>query len=250
MHGRICFALSLVLLAVSVSAAAAVVTITQTDVKKGNIPGTNGATGFPITIVKPGSYQLGSDLTIPANVDGIEINAPDVTLDLNGFTIHGPVTCIGYGPSLQCSGATSGSGVTSSRENITVRNGVTRGFGAYGVILQGIYSNTVEEIKASQNIGGGISAYGVIWKCTATFNGVGIVAGGSTVKGNVASMNLLDGIEGIQSVVTDNVAVNNGGFGIYGSSSMVTFNTGMFNLQGDVFSGAAGGTNNCSGSPC
>jgi hypothetical protein len=62
---------------------------------------TNGLTGcptgghFPIVICQSGSYRLSGNVTIPdANTDAIHITADNVTLDLNGFAILGPATCI------------------------------------------------------------------------------------------------------------------------------------------------------------
>ena len=45
-------------------------------------------TTFPITINEPGSYVLTSNLIV-ATGNAININADNVTLDLNGHTIHG-----------------------------------------------------------------------------------------------------------------------------------------------------------------
>ena len=53
------------------------------------------AGGFPYVITQSGSYRLSGNLTVPSGVDGIDINADNVTLDLNGFSIVGPVTCNG-----------------------------------------------------------------------------------------------------------------------------------------------------------
>ncbi len=44
--------------------------------------------GFPYIINQPGSYQLTSNLVVPAGTNGIGIAASNVTLDLNGFTIN------------------------------------------------------------------------------------------------------------------------------------------------------------------
>jgi len=46
---------------------------------------------IPLTITTPGSYYLAENLTFPAATSGvvISIEAADVTLDLNGFTIDG-----------------------------------------------------------------------------------------------------------------------------------------------------------------
>ena len=51
------------------------------------------APGYPVTISRPGHYRLSGDLVVPAHADGILITAPDVTLDLNGHTVRGPVRC-------------------------------------------------------------------------------------------------------------------------------------------------------------
>src|SRR3989442_9173749 len=47
----------------------------------------NAAGGFPYTISLAGSYKLSGNLLVPNGVDGIKINASNVTLDLNGFNI-------------------------------------------------------------------------------------------------------------------------------------------------------------------
>jgi len=50
------------------------------------------AGGFPLLITNPGSYRLTSNLTLPdENTIGILVNADDVTIDLNGFAVIGPV---------------------------------------------------------------------------------------------------------------------------------------------------------------
>jgi len=76
------------------------------------------AGGFPYTITQPGSYKLSGNPTVVApNTDGIDINADNVTLDLNEFVISGP----GNGPIV-------GSGISSRKLNITVKNGTVTGF--------------------------------------------------------------------------------------------------------------------------
>ena len=78
----------------------------------------NAAGGFPYRITQPGSYKLSGNLTLPTvNTTGIDILSDNVTLDLNGFTIAGPLPCFACLPG-------SGDGVhTSVRNHITVRNG-------------------------------------------------------------------------------------------------------------------------------
>ena len=55
------------------------------------------AGGFPYVISEPGSYTLSGNLTVPdENTNAIEVEAPDVTVDLNGFAIIGPVKCLSF----------------------------------------------------------------------------------------------------------------------------------------------------------
>ena len=75
--------------------------------------------GFPISINQPGSYRLSGTLTVPAGLNGIEINVDGVTLDLNGFVINGP----GAFPNGSFS-AVAG----TDRQRISVANGGVAGF--------------------------------------------------------------------------------------------------------------------------
>ena len=121
-------------------------------------------TTFPITINESGSYVLTSNLTVTtANVKAININADNVTLDLNGHTIHGF-----YG------GATETGIYAYNRYNIAIKNGIVRGF-CYGIYLfndddhQGA-GHRIEGIQASNNGGYGIYApRSTVTNCTAAF---------------------------------------------------------------------------------
>src|SRR5262245_25013784 len=96
--------------------------------------------GFPFTITQAGSYGLGGNLTVPANIDGIVIAADNVTLDLNGFAILG---------------SGGGSGVSDAgvvHSGITVRNGTVRNF-ATGIEFFHSGLTNVEQIRALQNSG-------------------------------------------------------------------------------------------------
>ena len=65
-----------------------VLLIDQNRAIAGNVtPG--DVAGFPVSITRAGSYRLSGNLTAPAGVNGIEISADGVTLDLNGFSIAG-----------------------------------------------------------------------------------------------------------------------------------------------------------------
>lgn len=82
--------------------------------------------GFPVSINQPGSYRLSGNLTVPAGVNGIEVNADGVTLDLNGFSINGPGT---FPNGLF-------SGVATERQRVNVTNGAITGF-VVGLAMRG-----------------------------------------------------------------------------------------------------------------
>lgn len=108
----------------------ATVLIDQAKALAGNVTAGDAA-GFPITISRPGSYKLMGPLTVPAGVHGIEITSSDVTVDLNGFTVSGPLNCAGSHPNVSCGATVVAAGVAalnSSHERVTVRNGGVRGF--------------------------------------------------------------------------------------------------------------------------
>ena len=90
-------------------AQAQVIAITQAKANAGNV--TPGDTpGFPVTLSRPGSYVLTTNLTVPANKDGINITSYDVTLDLNGFRIHGF--------------SVANNGIVGTLHTATIRNGL------------------------------------------------------------------------------------------------------------------------------
>ena len=210
---------ALFILSTAAHAIDGVILIDQKKALAGNVtPG--DAPGFPVTISTKGSYKLSADLTVPdAYTTGIEITAANVTIDLNGFGIYGPNECTGY-PVSSCSAGGSGSGVTSNAVGTTVRNGVVRGMGNYGVYL---YSGSVvENITASHNGSHGITVFGgAIRNCVAHSNfQAGIMASGgtNTVSGNTSFENRGGGIIAHGStLVTGNSSSRNGSYGLVGS---------------------------------
>ena len=98
---------------------------------------TGDSAGFPVTISSTGSYRLTSDLSnSDANLDGIFVGTHRVSIDLNGFSIIGPVSCIGGGGGLTCSGTGSGKGINAiSYRHVTVVNGTIQGSGNDGAFL-------------------------------------------------------------------------------------------------------------------
>jgi hypothetical protein len=216
---------------------------------------------YPLVINAPGSYVLTQSLVVPANTSAILITASDVTLDLGGFVISGPVVCDGD-PTV-CGPAGTGFGIYTSgaADNTTIRNGTVRGMGLDGVSIgAGIIENVravgnggigisastcvIRDSIALSNGGDGISAFlcAVVNSVAARNGSTGIHAGGP-ILGNVASSNAIDGIssQGTPSgaaAIHDNVAVSNGHTGISGTFSSVVANVSYANGQYGVSGGS------------
>ena len=198
---KVClFAWALVLLSVSTFAVDGVTLISQASV--------NAAGGFPYSITQSGSYKLSSNLTVTTETDAIDINADNVVLDLNGFTIASPCdTCARYGV------------FSSGHQNITIKNGVVTGFG-YGIRLNspspidGLDVNAlVEEVHASNNQNGINIQGGIVRRCTATGNSSGITVNSGVVESNLSSNNLI-GFNVSDVTLTGNSAKHNSSVGL------------------------------------
>jgi hypothetical protein len=234
-----------------------VILIDQSAAMAGNVtPG--DAAGFPVTISRPGSYRLASNLVVPdANTTAIEVTADThgVTIDLNGFSIQGPTVCSGF--PLSCAPTGSGIGVQSdnSSRGVAVRNGTIIGMGSYGLYLPSSAS-TVEDVNAIWNGNGGILVeLGVVQRNIVYKNGgVGIYGGNSVISSNNVIGNRFEGINVNDSVVTNNAMIVNGGLGLsaanagFASNVFSSNNGGFANPQ---FSGPrAIGANICDGTVC
>ncbi len=178
---------------------------------------------IPFTITQPGRYYVTRDLTGVANQSGITIAQSDVTVDLNGFTLHGV--------------ASTGSGVTVSgaRTAITIENGTVRGW------FNGIDAQmaTVSRISGVRAIGNGQGSadgsYGII------------IIGDSTLDDCLVENNKATGILAGNAVVRDCQVTRNGNDGIQtGSGVFLQNNRLKFNHQagGEFFDLRFVGTNN------
>jgi len=178
---------------------------------------------FPIAITQPGSYKLTSNLSVPLAVSAIVISAPNVTLDLNGFTIAGPVTC---SPGGVCSAAqTMDHGVVSTMPNTVIRNGTIKGFQGSGVQIAG--ASMLEDLLVSEN-----ARYGVV--------------GGSDTQVNTlvhhvqATLNKLSGVFLFGAIITDSSASANGQMGFQLNSSTLRDSSATMNTQYGVWCGSHG----------
>ena len=132
-----------------------VVLIDQNRALAGNVT-PNDAPGFPVSITQPGSYRLSGNLTAGPGASGIVILASNVTLDLNGFMISGPLQpCPGF-VCVVLSGVRVPFG--AALKSVTVRNGTIAGFGSQLVIAVDATRTLVEDLilngPAQENIAG------------------------------------------------------------------------------------------------
>lgn len=161
---------------------------------------------FPIVISKSGSYKLRSNITVPdANTTAISVQADNVTIDLNGFSILGP--CTGNPP---CSPTGSGKGIdglTATKFNTTVLNGTVQGMGAAGITLN---NGRVTGVSVVLNGGAGINiTTGTVTGCQSIGNGSdGINA--TVVSNCLSAFNIGNGIAATLGAVTGCVSSGNG----------------------------------------
>ena len=185
---RISFALSFsiaILFSTSAFAADGQILINQATV--------NAAGGFPYKITQPGSYKLSGNLTVLApNSDAIDINADNVTLDLNGFSIIGP-GCSFFFLVYTCEGSPNTVAINSQSSGVAVLNGSITGFSA-GVMLSGM-GGYVSQLRVQRNSTGIQATHAIVAHNNASANNFGIITDASTVTENVANQDAIQGFE-------------------------------------------------------
>ena len=205
---------------------------------------------LPYTISASGSYYLSQNLSI-SGATAITVNADDVTIELNGFTLSGNGT------------GTGAHGIyMNGRNNVEIKNGTVKGFGGTGIYASGstgknhrvigvraigngddgIYvgrnNARVKDCTAEGNVGAGIFVFygSIVTGSTSYGNGAyGIYADtGSTVTGNTARDNNASGIyAGVGCTVTGNTAHGNTSRGIYASSGCTVIGNTAYGNDGD-----------------
>jgi hypothetical protein len=111
------------------------VLITHAKALAGNV--TPGDTkDYPITISRAGSYKLASNLEVTAGKNGIEVNATEVSIDLNGFRMNGRKVAL--------------HGIVGNQRSLTVRNGTIFFFKSRGIYMKGALL-IVEDMRIEEN---------------------------------------------------------------------------------------------------
>jgi hypothetical protein len=194
------------------------------------------AAGYPISISVPGKYKLAGNLPVPAGTNGIEINVPEVTIDFNGFRMHGSYF--------------ANYGIVSPNRSTTIRNGTIIGFKFNGITATG-NSLMVQDMRIVENGGAGVAADSVPYarflnNTIAANSGNGILCGYAChVEGNDVSDMQYHGVYIRSGTVLGNTIIGNGKYsagyyGIYnsGGGSDVGFgNNTLINNNGGQVSG-------------
>jgi hypothetical protein len=260
------FAAAALLALAAVASAQAQTTIDQNKALAGNItPGDTA--GFPVTLSLPGSYKLSGNLVVPAFTRGVVIQAAGVTLDLNGFSISGPVTC-NAAVSPPCSVPSGGGehGIFSAGAATVIRGGSVRGFAGSGIFMTQPGGGVVQEMLLANNSGSGMSVDSTggpfstggvrIERSMAVQNGAHgfTFDGGATVKFNfeatIASANTLNGFAlfGGHGSVRNCVAEENHAYGMsVDSFSLMSGSRFINNSFGDILGTPKSGGGNLAG---
>lgn len=216
---------------------------------------TGDSPGFPVTITLPGSYRLTGNLDLStegANVSGITISAPAVSIDLGGFHIIGPTICTGSGSGISCTPSSTGVGsagvqFTSSAIAGVVKNGIVRNMTNFGILSQAT-GLRVQDTTVLHNGRDGISSGlgSLLIHSVAIENaqdGIEINTG-SVINGVSSIGNGYNGINGrgTGSVVSQSSVRNNG---MHGFNLGLTYSFAMNNASGNNVLG-----NLCGGGIC
>jgi len=164
------------------------------------------APGFPITITRPGRYVLTSNLYPDFDKVGIEVNAYDVTIDFNGFILHGGFQAyIGI--------------YTRGFNTAMIMNGLIAGFQT--LAIAGNDSWVVDNMRISANVYGvKLGNYARVQRSTFTLHqSYGLYCDdGCHVEGNVISKNY-EGVHINSGTVLGNTITSNKTFGIISNST-------------------------------
>jgi hypothetical protein len=161
---------------------AAVILITQAKANAGNVtPG--DAAGYPVTITRRGVYQFADNLIASANKNGIEINAPDVTIDFAGFSLIGESVAL--------------DGIVGSFPNVSIKGGTIRKFKEDGIDGTGSFW-IISDMRVVVNVAVGIKCAQscLVRDSIVANNAIGIAVDDGIAIGNILSRNDGPGLQG------------------------------------------------------
>ncbi len=187
------------------------------------------AGGFPLQISEPGSYKLSGNLIVPAETNGIVILGSDITLDLNGFRISGPITCQGQ----ICSSHTNDTrGIFYLSTTTTIRNGHIGGFST-GILGEQV-SGSIEDIHITNTSAFGIIALNASVRHNEVFRtgGFGLACTECAVLENIVLFNAKGGINLGGGIFGGNIVGSNGGTNVFLGQTVVSQHNNSCNDSG------------------
>ncbi len=181
-------------------------------------PGAPASTGkgqisaLPATINTPGSYIVTANLI--GSGTGITINASNVTIDFQGFTVAGP----GSGS------PGTGVNVPAAQKNVTLKNGTLSGWTSGVAAANTTYARidglaVMGAVSGPLGTGLSVGSHSIVQDCNVSgFSDVGVIASFSTVRDCVVTDNVNVGVFSSEgSYIYSNLIRNNGiGFYSYG----------------------------------
>ncbi|MHC4976110.1 MAG: right-handed parallel beta-helix repeat-containing protein [Planctomycetota bacterium] len=205
-----------------------------------NSENTPGDADSVYRITSGGSYYLTADVVAASGFHAIEIAASDVTLDLNGFVVHGSAP-----------GALYGIRAEAAYPSVEIKNGFIWGFDSGGIGDSLLYRSRVLDVRVTNTSGVGIAlgARAVVRGCSVEANtngniavgdnsqvidcntefasaGTSIATGtGSTLKDCIASLSSVGIVAGSGSTIDSCIARDNNGNGIEASSNSLVINS-------------------------
>jgi hypothetical protein len=145
---------------------------------------------LPFTITQPGRYYVKRDLTGVAGQSGITIAQDGVTLDLNGFTLHGVANAV------------DGVVVSGVHSAVRIEHGTVRGW-FNGIDAQTATYSTIANISAIQNgFASGDGSFGIL------------IAGNSILEDCNVSNNTATGLLATAATVRNCVVTDKGNDGV------------------------------------
>ena len=173
---------------------------------------------LPYTISSSGSYYVTTNIFSAGN--GLTINASDVDLDLNGFSVIGTNT------------STSGIFINGTRTNVSVRNGIIRNWASRGLTISNLRGGRFSGLRVL-NCSGGIEAGSdaIVDDCTVLENGAGNYAIAAGENSRITRCQTKRGYTGIYisgpGLVRDCIVASNSNNGIQitGQGSIINSTT-------------------------
>lgn len=174
-----------------------------------------------LTIATPGSYFMIANINVPAGLNGIDIAASDVTLDMRGFAILGAANSL------------DGIVVTGIQTNISIYNGSISGCGQHGIDASDDLNTQLRDLRVYSCGGHGLrGGRGTIVRCTVADVGLDGIFGAGLISECMVSGCQYAGIRAAgPSVIRDcNVFASFGG-GILAATSSTISNCAAFYIK-------------------